>query len=97
MARRLTWTEQGSSDLDGFGSYIARDSRVYTADFVRRVRAAARSLLEMAERGRIVPEYRDASLRELIVGNHRLVDRIKPDEIGIVGVIHGARQLPRLG
>jgi len=94
MARRLRWSEEASDDLEEIAAYIARDSRMYAASFVRRIREVARSLLKMSERGRVVPEYQDPTVREIIVGNYRLVYRIAPEEIGIVAVIHGARQMP---
>ena len=73
MARRVQWTEVGLRDLDEVAAYIARDSRYYAAGFVRKVRNAARSLDHMPGRGRIVPEFEDPSVRELIVGRYRLI------------------------
>jgi plasmid stabilization system protein ParE len=94
VARRLKWSEEAWADLDEIAEYIARDSRAYAAAFVRKIREVARSLVEMAERGRIVPEHKNPMVREIIIGNYRLVYRITQDEVGIAGVIHGARQLP---
>jgi len=94
LALTLTWSEDAGEDLSQVHSYIARDSPVYAADFVVRLIAAAESLVEMPEMGRTVPEVQDRSLRELIVGNYRLVYRLKPAVIQIVGIIHGARLLP---
>ena len=54
----------------------------------------AESLIETPERGRVVPEYENPTIREVVVGNYRLVYRIRGDFIDIVGVIHGARVLP---
>ena len=94
MALALTWSDEAGEDLSQIHGYIARDSPVYAADFVHRLIAAAESLVEMPEKGRTVPEVRDPSLRELIVGNYRLVYRLKSSAIEIVGIIHGARLLP---
>lgn len=94
MAFALTWSDESSEDLSQLRTYIARDSPTYADDFVLRVIVAAESLTEMPEKGRVVPETRDPTLRELIVGNYRLVYRIRSNVIEIVGVIHGARLLP---
>ena len=48
--------------------------------------------------GRIVPEYEDESIREVIVGNYRVVCRLRGERVGIATVVHGARGLlGRLG
>jgi plasmid stabilization system protein ParE len=57
MARKVEWTEVAWSDLEEVANYIAKNSRYYAAAFVREVRDAARSLVYLAERGRVVPEY----------------------------------------
>ena len=43
--------------------------------------------------GRIVPEYHDIGLRELIVRNYRVLYKVTPGVVTIIGVIHGARDL----
>lgn len=93
MARRVSWTEEGWSDLEQIAAYIAQDSRFYAAAFVRSLRTAARSLDGNSERGRIVPELQDASIRELIVGNYRLIYRVTAETVFILAVLHGSRLL----
>lgn len=73
MARRVAWTETAWRDLERIGYYIAEDSPGYAAAFVRRVRDRARSLDELAERGRVVAELDEPHVRELFVGSYRLI------------------------
>jgi plasmid stabilization system protein ParE len=40
--------------------------------------------------GRRVPEYDADQIREVIEGPYRIIYHIKPDQIDIVAVIHGA-------
>jgi toxin ParE1/3/4 len=47
----------------------------------------------MAERGRIVPEYNAANVRELFVGSYRLIYQVTEESAVVVGFIHGARDL----
>jgi plasmid stabilization system protein ParE len=54
--------------------------------------AAGRSLATLSERGRIVAEYQDPAVRELIVRRYRLIYRVRLDRV--LRIIHGARQLP---
>jgi plasmid stabilization system protein ParE len=96
MTRRVQWTTAAWRDLEQVADYIARDSRHYAASFVRKVRNTARSLDQFAERGRVVPEFGRADVRELIVRPYRLIYRIHDDRVGIVAFIHGARDLGAL-
>lgn len=73
MAREITWTESASDDLARIAAYIANDSESYAATIVRELTAAARSLDVLAERGRVVPEYRESTIRQLLVRDYRLV------------------------
>jgi plasmid stabilization system protein ParE len=41
--------------------------------------------------GRVVPEYDDEAVREVMVGNYRLMYRLWSEDVEIVAVIHGAR------
>ena len=93
MARQVAWTEVAWADLESAADYIARESPSYAAAFVREVRGAARSLADLAERGRIVPELEDASIRELFVRNYRLIYQIAGQRVHIIGFIYGARDL----
>ena len=96
MARRVIWSELARSDLGATADYIATDSPRYAAAFVREVRDAARSLRRFAERGRIVPEFDDPRLRELLVRSYRLIYRVAPEAVYIVAFVHGARDLELL-
>jgi plasmid stabilization system protein ParE len=44
--------------------------------------------------GRIVPEVRDESVRELIVKSYRLIYEIRREGIVIIAFLHGARRFP---
>ena len=96
MAQRVAWTETAWRDLERIADYIAEDSPGYAAALVRRVRDRARSLEEMAERGRVVPELEEPPVRELIVGSYRLIYEIDGADVNILGLIHGARDLAAL-
>jgi len=96
VARRVAWTETAWRDLERIADYIAEDSPGYAAALVRGVRDRARSLEEMAERGRVVPELEEPAVRELIIGSYRLVYEIEGSDVYVLGLIHGARDLDAL-
>ncbi len=96
MAREVVWTDPAWEDLEGAAEYIARDSEAYAAAFVEEIKAAATSLSEMAERGQIVPEFGDTSIRELLVRPYRLVYQLTERQVRILAIIHGARRAWRI-
>jgi len=44
--------------------------------------------------GRKVPEYESDEIREVIEKPYRIIYRIKPDQIDVLAVVHGAQLLP---
>jgi len=58
--------------------------------------AAAASLDAFSERGRVVPEWNQPSVRELLVQRYRLLYEVTLDEVHILAFLHGARDLTRL-
>ena len=96
MARKIIWSFEATADLEAIADYIARDSSFYAAAFVLEVREASRSLNEFSERGRIVPELSNSSIRELFINDYRLIYRIEESRVDILGLIHGRRDLKSL-
>ena len=94
MARDITWTESASDDVAEIASYIARDSESYASTVVRELIAAGRSLTILAERGRVVQEYLDPTIRQLLVRDYRVVYQDSDSTIHVLRIIHGARLLP---
>lgn len=93
MARKIIWTKTAWSDLEEIANYIARDSAHYAAGFVHETREAARTLATFSERGHIVPEINEPHIRELFVRSYRLIYQVAGEEVYILGLIHGARNL----
>ena len=56
---------------------------------------AAESLAVFSERGRVVPETRDESIREIFVYRYRLMYRTTTDQVQILAVLHGAMDYER--
>lgn len=73
MDRKIVWSFEATDDLIAIADYIAKDSAFYAASCVQEIRDASRSLNELSERGRIVPEFSNPNIRELLteVDYHR--------------------------
>lgn len=65
MARKVIWSFEATADLEALAEYIAKDSAFYAAYFVQKILDTSRSLNEFPERGRIVPEPGNPSIREI--------------------------------
>ena len=59
------------------------------------VLGVAESLDRLSERGRVVPEIGDQSIREMFVYSYRLLYQVSEDEVRILGFLHGARDFQR--
>lgn len=84
----VAWTLAAREDLLDVIQYFAGQSPATAEKFLDRIEAAAASLTEFPERGRIVPEL-GLPRRELFVGDYRLVYRVRSGEIEILRIIHG--------
>lgn len=91
----VRWTVGAREDLREIVEYISRDSTTYAAATAGRIVAAVERLRRHPKLGRIVPEYEDETIRELIVGSYRVVYRFRGQRIGIIAVVHGSRDLLR--
>lgn len=96
MARRIlpiVWSARAVRDLHQIADYI-RQHRPEAARRVREdIRGATRRLGRFPLSGRSLPEWPDAPFRELIVGNYRVIYEPRPEQVEIVAVIHGSRDL----
>jgi len=54
------------------------------------------NLISFSQMGRIVPEYNNPKIREILYQNYRIVYRIKKNAIYIVLIIHGTKELPQI-
>jgi toxin ParE1/3/4 len=90
---RIRWTPQSADDLDAIAEYIASDSPHYARLFVLKVISAIDRLERFPEIGRVVPEMNDPAVRELILGNYRIVYRLNADVVEILTIYHGSRLL----
>ena len=93
--REVIWTRQARDALDEAAAYVAQDSPKRAADHIERALDAAESLSSLSERGRVVPELDDPTVRETFVYKYRLLYQVAAAEITILGFIHGARDFNR--
>jgi len=93
--RRVIWTAQAQLALNEALDYIAQDSTDGARAVLDQALAAASGLETLSERGRIVPELGNPSVREVFVFRYRLLYEVSENEIHILAFIHGAQDFAR--
>jgi len=87
---KVHWTDTAEGHLDALYAYIAQDSPEYAKRMVDRLTRRSQQIAEFPFSGRRVPEYDIDQIREVIEGPYRIIYHIKPDQIDVLAVIHGA-------
>ena len=90
---KVHWTDTAQRHLDSIFAHIAQDSPRYALSMVDRLTRRSQQIADFPHAGRMVPEYEREDIREVIEGPYRIIYRIKPLQIDVLGVIHGARDL----
>ena len=89
------WTNTAQAHLDGIYRYIEQDSPEYAKRMVDRLTRRSQQISGQPLSGRRVPEYDLDQIREVIEGPYRIIYHIKPDQIDVVAVLHGSRNILR--
>lgn len=91
---QIDWSKLAKDDLQDIYDYISNDSERYALQMVDRLVVRTEILMLHSKTGRVVPEFEDENLRELIEGNYRIIYYlISEEKVSIVRVYHGARLL----
>ena len=92
---KVVWTETAQAHLDAIYAYIAQYSPQYALRMVDCLTRRSQQVADVPYSGRRVPEYDLDQIREMIEGAYRIIYYIKPDQIDVLAVIHGARNVLR--
>ena len=90
---QISWTKKSLKDLRVVNNYISLDSVFYATRFISKIIQRVDQLVEFPESGRIVPEKKQAEIRELIEGNYRIFYRLQKDKITILRIHNSARKI----
>jgi plasmid stabilization system protein ParE len=89
----IVWSRRALSDIEEIISFISRDSEQYAVNFASKIVETVETLRLFPGIGRVVPEYSDPGIRELIYRNYRVVYKIEPGFVEIATVFQGSRLL----
>jgi addiction module RelE/StbE family toxin len=94
--RQVLWARSARRDLEAVVSYLAERSPQAALSALDRLEARARSLVTLAERGRVVPELGRLHIqeyRELVVPPYRLIYRVRGPKVLVLAVVDARRSL----
>ena len=93
---KIVWTDLSTSDLKEIFDYIADDSIRYASITANKIYQRVQPIIGNPYIGRMVPEFLEKSIREVIEGNYRIIYRIRSkSQVDILRVYHVARSLKK--
>lgn len=98
MAYELIWSPAARDDLHDIVVFIARDNPNRAMSFGYELISETDRLQGFPELGRVVPEYRNDYIREIIFRPYRIVYRVDYENkiCEIARVWHSARGIPQM-
>jgi toxin ParE1/3/4 len=97
MGYQITLSSSARPDLRDIVRYIL-DSPDRAVRFGRLLVGSTKRLTEFPEMGRMVPEFRDPSIREIVVRSYRVIYRVNHNgrRVDEARFWHGARGTPKI-
>jgi addiction module RelE/StbE family toxin len=89
------WSIEALKQLEKIRNYIAKNHPANADHWVDRITTKAYGLVATPEIGRIVPEIGSRTIRELIIGNYRMIYQVSAKSIFILTVRNFKQKLPR--
>jgi toxin ParE1/3/4 len=94
---KVVFVPRARTDLASIVSFVARKANPDIAECLgMQLIDKALSLRTLPERGRIVPELKSATIREIFFKTYRIVYRIRGQMVEVVRFWHAARGTPEI-
>jgi addiction module RelE/StbE family toxin len=94
---QVIWANAAIDDLQHLREYYESLSPRFANKLIDQLISRTRSLADFPQIGRVVPEFADPVIREVISGNYRIVYRHEQsDRVEIARIFHSAQLLTQL-
>lgn len=93
---KIVWTPLAYEDLESIFKYISKDSIFYASRQVDTLISRVDILEEYPLAGKMVPEFNNEFIRELIEGSYRIIYKMDKDAIFIIRIHHSAKNLKEI-
>lgn len=91
--RKILWTGPAIDDLRAIRDYVSRDRPEAARRLADDLKRAVLRLGDFPTSGRVVPEFPETGLREVIVAPYRIVYEPREKDVVILRVWHARREL----
>ena len=92
---KIIWTEPALADIHSIMEFIAQDSVYYADVTARGILNTPKRIKKFPFSGRIVPEFCDTTIWEIIHGSYRIIYKVSDSSCFVVSVIHASRDIMR--
>lgn len=89
---KVLWSAKARRDLREIFARRSEFSEAAARALLVRLREAPQKLADFPDAGRVIPEFDNAFLRELIESDFRIMYERFPDRVEIFAVAHGRRE-----
>ncbi len=81
-------------DLKNIKDFVSKDSKYYAMRHINKILQRTQVLKKYPKAGKVVAEIEDEQVRELVLGNYRIIYQVVSDSrIDILTIHHSARDL----
>ncbi len=89
---KIIWSNHFFIKTTEICDYISKESPEYASKFLTLLQTNITNLEKFPKMGRIVPERNVDELRELILGNYRIIYHLNDDLIELITIIHSKQR-----
>jgi toxin ParE1/3/4 len=93
---KVRFSDDANADLENIQAYIGRDNTGRALTFVRELALAAIAVGDAPEGYPELTVVRGRGLRRKVYGSYLIIYRTRSDQVEIVRILHGARDLMRI-
>ena len=90
---KLIWSKEALTRLIEIEEFIAEDNVIKAVEFTNYLVDQSLIIEENPKIGRVVPEFTDENIRELLIKGYRLVYRLSGGRLDILTLFEGHRQI----
>lgn len=90
----VVWSSQSLNDINEIAEYISKDSFQYAEEQVKQIFQKAKRLEQQPLIGRMTPELKIFSIRQILCGHYRIIyEIVSHKKIAVITVYHQSRLL----
>ena len=90
---RLDWSPRALQQAAEIVDYIGADHPKAALEWLDGLERRLTALPGLPEQGRVVPEWYEPTVRELIYKRHRVIYEVHPDRVELLSIRHSREQI----